>query len=213
MTNPCRMLLCSFRRTMHALGLIAPMLFGAGTLHAQSAQRYALQLSLLASAISSGSETIGGIGAEPQLRANLVSFNESLSGFSIGIGAQWTRHTGERRCATGACTPADALTITGVFLEPRYVLTDNERVYPYLSARLGVLRQSNNFGSASMGSSLGAGGGVAFRISNRVNLDAGVQAVRQQFGDFTFSGSNAAGYFKPFFTYAAKAGFSLGFPR
>jgi hypothetical protein len=44
-------------------------------------------------------------------------------------------------------------------------------------------------------------------LSRQANLDAGVQLVRQQFGSIGVLS------FRPFSTYTAKIGISLGYPR
>ena len=172
------------------------------TLHAQSAQPYSIQLAALFTAIKGGSTTITGIGVEPQIRFNRLYATEGFGALSVGLGGQYTTHS----------KGGDKLTITGVFLEPRWVpAIKSSIVTPYLSARLALLHLKGDFRNAADGSSsgtgFGLGGGVAAKLTRTANLDAGVQLVRQQFGDI---GSLS---FKPFTTYAAKIGISLGFPR
>lgn len=176
------------------------------TLQAQGAQKYGFQLSALATSIGQGSESTGGFGLEPQFRLNRLYRSASAGVVSLGIGGQWTTHS----------SGADEITITGAFVEPRWVpVMPYERVFPYLAARVAVLNQSNNFGTSSGGLAYGAGGGIAYVVNSRVNIDAGVAIIRQSFSDFTFTreGLSGNGTFDPFTTYAAKLGFSIGFPQ
>jgi len=212
-----------FRRLAHAdrvSGVHARMnasfaIFGLGVLlavptvpaAAQGAQKFGVQVSALATSIESadGSQT-GGVGLEGQFRINHLYRSASSGVFSLGVGGQWTSHT----------SGADEITITGVFVEPRWVPPlPFERVFPYAAVRVAALNQSNNFGTSSSGTAFGGGGGIAFVVNSRLNVDAGVAIVRQSFGDFEFTrpGLSGAGSFDPFITYAAKIGFSLGFPR
>jgi len=177
-------------------GVLAP------PLHAQSAQRYAAQLSAMFTQIRAGSSTVDGAGAELQQRFNRVYATEDFGALSLGIGAQYTVHAKAQ----------DRLRIAGLFIEPRWVpATGSTVVFPYLSARLAVAQMRGEFRFAddgsSIGSAYGAGAGAAIRITRSINLDAGVQLVRQQFGPI---GSLT---FRPLNTYTAKIGASLGYPR
>ena len=172
-------------------------------LRAQSAQPFSLQLAALFTTIraSTSGSSVAGAGFEPQLRFNRVLASEKYGALSVGLGGQYTVHTKVQ----------DKLTITGVFLEPRWVPATNfTRVFPYLSARLSLLHVSGDFqfaeGGSSTGSGLGAGGGVAVRLTRTVNLDAGVQLVQQRFGKI------GTVTFRPFATYTAKIGATFGFP-
>lgn len=183
----------STRRTLALVGLALGTCMNS--LHAQSAQPYSLQLAALATSfVGSGGASVGGIGVEPQFRLNRLFSTESFGALSLGIGGQYTSHSKDR----------ENLKISGVFLEPRWVpALKSSTVFPYLSARLSLLRQSNNVNIASSsGFGFGAGGGVAIKLTRTVNLDAGVQLVRQN-----------VSLFNAFTTYTAKAGFSVGFPR
>lgn len=182
--------------------ILTTMLVAAPVLTAQSAQPYSIQLAAFFTAIKGGSETINGIGVEPQLRFNHIYASEGFGALSLGIGGQYTTHT----------KGSDKLTITGGFLEPRWVPAFRSNVIaPYVSLRLAVLHLKGEFANVQDGSSggtgFGAGAGIAAKLSRTVNLDAGVQLVRQAFGDI---GSVS---FQPFTTYAAKIGLSLGFPN
>jgi hypothetical protein len=182
------------------LGPLAPA--GTARLHAQSAQRYGVQVAALFLGLEAGGERVGGFGIEPQFRFNRLYTSESVGAFSLGIGGQYTAHSRGN----------DELRIAGIFLEPRWVPPIPSRtIFPYLSARLAALRLDGQFvfapSGVSTGSGYGAGGGVAIRLSRTTNLDAGVQLVRQQFGDI------GTLRFRPFTTYAAKIGVSVGITR
>lgn len=170
---------------------------------AQSAQKYALQLAVLGTGIRyGGGTTANGVGFEPQFRFNRMVSREAYA-ISLGLGAQYTSHT----------SAGDELNIAGAFIEPRFVpVIGSSKVFPYLSGRLAFLQQSSNFGTSSTGFAYGAGGGFVIKLTTTINLDAGVQLVRQQFGDFEFN-DGAPGTFSPFTTYAAKVGLNFGFPR
>ncbi len=178
----------------------------ASRAEAQGAQKYGLQLSVLSTSISLGEGSSGGVGIEPQFRFNRVYRSPTAGVVSLGLGGQWSTH------ASGP----DDITITGGFAEPRWVpVLPYERFFPYLAGRVAVLNQSNNFGTSSSGLAYGAGGGVAFVVNSRLNIDAGVALVRQQFGDITITRAGYTGpvEFPAVTTYAAKIGFSLGFPK
>lgn len=184
---------------------IAAVSLGVSDARAQSAQPYSVQLAVLFTSFKNGSSSsIGGTGVEPQFRLNRLYSTEEFGALSLGIGGQYTSHS----------SGGQTLTITGVFLEPRWVpAIRSSYVAPYLSGRLAFLHQSNNFGSSSSGNGFGAGGGLAIKMTKTTNLDAGVQLVRQTFGDIRLAAGNASRTFQPFTTYAAKVGISLGFPR
>lgn len=193
----------SFAVVCLSLFLAAP----TGRATAQGAQKFGAQVSVLATSIGTGNGSqSGGIGAEAQFRINHLYRSSSSGVVSLGIGGQWTTHK----------SGADEITISGIFVEPRWVPPlPFERVFPYVAVRVAALNQSNNFGTSSSGAAYGAGGGIAFVVNPRLNIDAGVALVRQSFGDFTYTrtGLSGSGTFDPFTTYAAKIGFSLGFPK
>lgn len=187
-------------------GAVALLLL-AQSMDAQGAQKYGFQLSVLGTAIELNG-TSGGVGVEPQFRFNRVMRSPTAGVVSVGLGGQWSTH------ASGS----DEITITGVFVEPRWVPPlPNERFFPYMSGRVAMLNQSNNFATSSSGLAYGVGGGIAYVVTSRLNIDAGVQIVRQQFGDITRTGVGAGAgqvlVFPTVTTYAAKIGFSLGFPQ
>jgi hypothetical protein len=203
LTSQTRHLMASLRTLVPLVGVLA-LGAASSSVRAQGAQPFGLQLSVLSTTIRIGSGTAasGGIGIEPQLRFNRLLRSEQ-GVLSLGLGGQWTTHT----------SGIDEITITGGFVEPRWVpALPYERVFPYLAGRVAVLNQSNNFGTSSSGLAYGAGGGLAFVVNTRLNIDAGVTLVRQQFGDITLtrSGLSGTGSFPTVTTYAAKIGFSLG---
>lgn len=160
-----------------AIALVAAM---AGPALAQSAQKVSIQASALGAALS-GDEFEGwgtGSGVEAQIRYN-------PSAFSIGVGFQLTRHSLEGF--------DDNVSLGGGFLEPRYVIpTRSNSVAPYVSLRFSVLRESGSLEVtqgkvtvAASGLTFNGGGGVLFRLAQRVNLDLGVTWGYTNFGDVT----------------------------
>ncbi len=187
------------RTTLLAMGLWGVPVM---SVRAQSAQPYAIQLSALFTTIRAGNTTVSGAGVELQQRFSRVYASEGFGALSLGLGAQYTVHTKVN----------DRLTISGLFLEPRWVPPiPSSTIFPYLSARFAAQHMTGTFefaeGGSANGTAFGAGGGLAIRLSRTINLDAGAQLVRQQFGKI------GALEFRPFSTYTAKIGISMGFPR
>jgi len=186
---------------LRAAGRIANLLcLVSGTLHAQNAQPYAAQVSALFTTIRAGSASVGGAGVELQQRFNRLYATETFGAVSLGLGGQFTTHT----------TARDRLEIAGVFVEPRWVpATGLVDVFPYLSARLAVQRLAGEFefveSGNSFGAAIGVGGGCAVKLTRRINIDAGAQLIRQQFGDIGVQ------RFDRFTTYTAKIGISVGY--
>ncbi len=168
---------------------------------AQNAQPYAAQLSAFFTTIRAGNSNVPGTGVEVQQRLNRLYATEDFGAVSLGMGGQYTVHTKVR----------DRLRIVGVFIEPRWVpATGSSTVFPYVSARLAIQHITGEFqfaeGGKSLGSAFGAGGGIAVKLTRRINLDAGAQLVRQQFGDIGALPAVART------TYTAKVGVSIGYP-
>lgn len=168
-------------------------------LSAQSAQPWSVQLSGLAASQDLGGSLIFGAGFESQLRYTPPSL------WSLGAGVQWSSHT----------SGPDTLELSGIFLEPRYTVDiGSDRVAPYLAGRVAALRQSSTLQVAgdvsSNGGAAGAGAGLLFRASPRVNLDLGAALLWQTLEDATGAG-NVQVAFESFFGYVAKAGLSIGF--
>jgi hypothetical protein len=187
-------------RVSPALVLTGALLL-ATPARAQSAQPVAFQVAALFTSIRAGGTSSAGAGVEPQLRLNRVFSGESFGAVSIGIGGQYTIHRESQ----------DKLVLAGVFLEPRWVpAIESSRFFPYLSGRVAVMRMTATFRFAddgtSSGTAFGAGGGFAIKLTRQTNLDAGAQLIRQRFGAI------GTVTFKPFLTYAAKLGLTVGFP-
>jgi hypothetical protein len=186
-----------------AAGRIASLLcLVSGTLHAQNAQPYAAQFSALFTTIRAASASIGGAGVELQQRFNRLYATEGFGALSLGLGGQYTTHTRRN----------DRLGIAGLFVEPRWVpATSFVDVFPYVSARLAVQRMTGEFefveSGNTFGAAIGIGGGLAVKVSRQINIDAGAQLIRQQFGNIGVQP------FDPFTTYTAKIGVSVGYPR
>lgn len=169
---------------------------------AQSAQPYAAQVSAFFTTIRAGNSNVPGTGVEVQQRFNRLYATEEFGALSVGIGGQYTMHTKVR----------DRLKVAGLFIEPRWVpATGSNTVFPYLSARLAIQQMTGEFqfaeGGKSLGSAFGVGGGLAVKVTRIINLDAGMQVVRQQFGDI------GALPFGARTTYTAKIGLSIGYPQ
>lgn len=114
-----------------------------------------------------------GAGWEAQIRVN-------PSAFSIGAGAEQTFH---KR------TTGHDVILLGGFLEPRYVLdVGSDNAVLYLSARAAISQitiKGSNLETTGTGYTLNGGGGFLFRLSDRVNLDAGATLGYKDLGDVT----------------------------
>lgn len=177
---------------------IACICLGA-QVRAQSAQPHSLQASLLATTIRINDVRANGLGFEGQFRFNRVKDMEH-GVVSVGIGGQFSTHD----------FPAAQFQITGLFLEPRFAFP-GERLFPYLAARLAVLRQSSDITKGSFGGAAGGGAGFAYVLTPRVNLDVGAALLIQTFANTTLTGSSQPYKFDSVLGYAAKAGFNFGF--
>lgn len=161
-----------------ALALVLP---SAAPLEAQSAQRISAQGSLIyVSPSGDAYEGLGsGVGFEAQLRY-------TPSAFSLGIGYQSSSHDIELEGFAD-----ETATISGVFLEPRYVIDVGSMAYaPYIAARLALLSQSvdlDGLEASASGTQLNLGGGVLLRLSPRINLDLGATYGAIDFDDVEVS--------------------------
>jgi hypothetical protein len=170
---------------------------------AQSRQPWSIQGSVLYTAQDLGGTagTVGGIGFEAQAR-------RTFPGWSVGVGGQYSRHT----------SGPDALGLTGIFIEPRYVPPVTAGPFaPYLAGRLVYLRgsldadQIEGSGSSS-GFALGAGAGLIYPLTRRVNFDIGGAVLHQSLGNITLDDANETEIeFPSFFGFVLKAGLSVGF--
>ena len=187
----------STRRRSNSRSPLAGALFLAALLPAgaagQSAQMLSFQFSGLGMYPFGGemSRVDVGAGWEAQLRLN-------PSAFSIGAGAEQTFH----KRVTG-----HDIVLLGGFVEPRYVLDiGSDNAVMYLSARGAVSQVKLSRGSfqgtgtvegTSTGFTLNGGGGLLFRLSDRVNLDAGVTVGFKKLGTIGSvdlgTGANAVG--------------------
>ena len=143
----------------------------------QSAQRFSLQFSGLAMYPFGGEMDNIDVGAgwEAQIRLN-------PSAFSIGGGIESTYH----KRLTG-----QDMVFLGGFVEPRYVLDiGSDNAVMYLSGRAALSQvklKTANASPTSTGYTLNAGGGILFRLSNRVNLDAGATLGYKDLGSVTLN--------------------------
>jgi hypothetical protein len=158
-----------------ALGALAASAAATG-LQAQGEARYAVQLSGLHAALSGESfEGLkSGLGFEAQGRLN-------LGYFSLGAGYQRTGHSSHQSGSN--------MTLSGLFIEPRYIVAQFSRYAPYLSVRYSILKQSydaRTFSGSTSGQTINAGGGVLVPVGLRVNIDAGVT-----YGYSTFKAADA----------------------
>ena len=181
----------------------------APVLSAQSRQRFSLQASgLYAKPFGGDYETFkvgNGMGAEAQLRY-------TPGAFSIGAGFQLTSHTapsyalllddGSRADVTGV-----GVKLFGAFIEPRVVfLVGSDRIAPYISGRLSLLRYSNTanwairsqsysgtMSSNTSGLTANGGGGMLVRLTPRTNLDLGATYGFSSFGKFKNKVSDRSG--------------------
>jgi len=114
-----------------------------------------------------------GFGWEAQLRLN-------PSAFSIGGGIESTYH----KRLTG-----QDMVFLGGFVEPRYVLDiGSDNAVMYLSGRAALSQvklKTANASPTSTGYTLNGGGGILFRLNDRVNLDAGATLGYKDLGSVT----------------------------
>lgn len=131
----------------------------------QSAQMFSLQFSGLgAYPFGGGLENVDfGFGWEAQVRLN-------PSAFSIGAGAEQTFHKIVN-------VSGRDIVLLGGFIEPRYVVdigSDNAVMYVSARAALSQIKlKQGTFESTGTGYTLNGGGGLLFRLNDRVNLDTG----------------------------------------
>ena len=169
---------------------------------AQARQPWSIQGSGLYTAQDLGppAGTVGGAGVEAQLR-------RTFARWSVGGGIQYSTHS----------SGPDDLKLTGFFLEPRLVLdVGSGSIVPYLAARIAYLHGSFTAGAvngegSSGGTAFGAGAGIIYGLTHRVNLDLGGALLRQTLGDITLDDPNRfVVRFPSFFGYVLKGGVSIG---
>lgn len=163
------------RRTaaLAAIALVLPAM-----LTAQSAQRFSAQGSVL-HVSPSGDVYEGlssGMGFEAQARY-------THSALSLGAGYQSSSHDLDLE-EFGT----ETVTISGVFLEPRYVIDIGKaNMAPYVAGRLAFLTQKADFEGVEVrasGTQINVGGGVLVRVSPRINVDIGLTYGAIDFDDF-----------------------------
>jgi hypothetical protein len=112
----------------------------------------------------------------------------------VGLGYQVTRHR-YRYCAlpasNGSCLAniAGRISGSGIFFEPRYVFDAGSDVFaPYMSGRFSIVKQRNTgdplFDFSVTGSSANGGGGLLFRVTPRINFDAGATVGYTRFTSY-----------------------------
>lgn len=163
---------------------------------AQTGQRYSIQGSpILTNLFGQAFDEIkDGGGAELQLRV-------TPGAFSVGGGLQLTKHKPD-----GEATEFfKDITLTGVFVEPRYVLPMGGANYaPYLSGRFAFSKMTfkviDGLGGDNIevdveeptGPTINGGGGILFVLGTRVNLDVGATFGYTQFKDITITARNTS---------------------
>lgn len=191
-----------------ALVTAALTLLSAAPLAAQSAQRLSAQGSLLyVSPSGDAYEGLSsGVGFEAQLRY-------TPSALSIGVGYQRSSH--DLDLGPGF---DETVAISGVFVEPRYVIDVGSSSYaPYIAARLALLSQSadvDGLSASTSGTQINLGGGVLLRLTPRINLDLGATYGAINFDDVevtyqgqtvTVEGSGGGGK-----NFVLRAGLTIG---
>jgi hypothetical protein len=161
--------------TLRLAGLLLIAVLIPGAASAQSAQMVSLQFSGLGMYPFGGEMSkldVGG-GWEAQIRVN-------PSAFSIGAGAEQTFH----QRVTG-----QDIILLGGFVEPRYVLDiGSDNAVMYVSGRAAVSQitiKGASLEATGTGYTLNGGGGLLFRLSDRVNLDAGATVGYKKLGEVT----------------------------
>lgn len=144
----------------------------------QTLQPYSIQGSAIF-VIAGGTAFAGteaGPGIELQVRKN-------ISQLTIGAGFQYSRHD--------FLDFPDPLNLTGVFIEPRWVLPGSSTSWaPYVSGRLALFRQAlstEGVGASATGVQLNAGGGILVNLTRNANLDLGATFGLMRFGAMTFN--------------------------
>jgi len=162
----------------------------AAPLSAQTAQPFSVQISALYEGLwgDAFDDVRPGAGVEAQLRY-------TRGAWSLGLGYQAVRHR-YRYCAlptASGCFPNaiinGRISGSGVFFEPRYVLdAGSDRFAPYVSGRFSIVRQSDTgdplYDFSVTGSSANGGGGLLFRVTPRLNFDAGATFGYTRFSSY-----------------------------
>ena len=200
-------------RTFAATALLLLQISPLG-LEAQSRQRFSVQISGIGNLLFGDAETSEGFffGAPSHGGGGELQLRFTPSAFSIGAGLQVAIH--------GSNTPPDfgtleessdqSFTLSGIFVEPRYVFGGSGNRAFYGSGRLAlstikgdneatgydcegdpfcdnpVLIEFSSEGDAT-GFTLNVGGGMLIALTDRVNLDVGATAGLKDFGELDVS--------------------------
>jgi hypothetical protein len=178
------------RRLASVCGAIGWLSVGASEVRAQTAQPISVQLSALYEGLAGEAfdDVRPGTGLEAQVRY-------TRGAWSVGLGYQATRHR-YRYCALPASTGSSCLATivgrisgSGIFFEPRYVFDAGSDVFaPYVSGRFSIVKQNNVgdplFDFSVTGSSANGGGGLLFRVTPRINFDAGATVGYTRFTSY-----------------------------
>lgn len=165
------------RTSIRALAVVAAFFAGRGApVHAQSLQRLSIQGSgavLFATSDDPNFKSKTRLGWEAQLRY-------TFGRFSLGAGYQRS---------TVFSFQGNPLTIALSlgFIEPRYVVAARTPVAVYLAGRLGVGKLVCSSCNGGTNATLGGGGGLLFKLSQRISADLGAQYFR-------VTGDLASGY-------------------
>lgn len=161
------------------LAIAAVGWIGYGRIEAQSAQRFAVQGSVLYNGIS-GPAFEGlddGKGFEAQVRY-------TPGALSFGLGFQYTSHG-----IGNPVFPDLHVRLFGPFFEPRYrIRIASEVVAPYISGRFSIMTVNYSeeaFSVTSRFLQMNAGGGLLVRVAPRVNLDIGATYGYDRLGSGT----------------------------
>jgi hypothetical protein len=151
-----------------------------------------------------------GFGGEFQVRLN-------PGPLSWGAGVMLTKHSSTSQGLT------NKVTMSGLFLEPRYAIAVESRIFrPYFSGRLALVSQNTDlqdigttFLVKANALAYGVGGGFVARINGHLGFDLGAALTSLDFGDFKYrntgqtSGLDAGSGTM----FVLKAGFNVGLGR
>jgi|GEM_PF-941988 len=197
-------------RCASTIGVLALI---AHPLTAQTSQRFSIQASGLGAQAFGDSPVLDnvkfGYGFEAQVRY-------TPSAFSIGVGFQWTTHKQTLFDNNPAIDPTQLqinsgsrTKLYGGFIEPRYVIAaGSNTMAPYVSARVSILKQSTSADgnvitvnppvpfdvkADATGFNINGGGGLLFRLTDRVNLDVGATFGWTDYGNLKVTVTDGTG--------------------
>ena len=157
-------------------GVLFAVLLFASNAHAQTAQRWSIQLSALGVELTSltNDELRFGAGIELQGRYN-------PGALSIGAGFQSTRH----QLANQLLARDVSVTYTGGFVEPRLILGSiGDLVGVYAAVRFMSLSAKFDVAGTETkvdGAAISGGGGLLIRITSRLNAELGATAGKEYY--------------------------------